>query len=544
MLNARMLLDSISPQYMACGGVSMAKLKVVRPNGQAKSQTEISNDSELELTFESRLVYSHKYGKKPLANGSIEFLNGMSTGWPGTWNTRLNKHVFLAAKSGWDLPEIEKLWREYAPNPNDTQDIATIKSAFTAAKKNPFSTIGHISEPWSHSLDLNKRGRPLSTLKNLMHVFNNLAHGDPFVVHDEFAVEDRWVKGMPWGDQSERAVSDPDCRRIKEYLTQQFNMEPDVGKILEAILIFADKNRIHPVRHFLNGLEWDGKKRAEKWLETYLGAAGPREYLKAVGLKTLVAMVARVFKPGIKFDHMPIWEGMQGIGKSSAARILSEPWFSDASLNIGDKDAVINMQGGWINELGELAAMNRSELNTLKEFLVRQDDKIRPPYGRLPVKYPRQNIFIGTTNNQNYLKDKTGNRRFWPVKVNGLKRADLTKDRDQLLAEALYRYKLGTTLYLNDEQERLARTEQGLRIEHDELQDVIADYLAKQSENFLEGFRMTKLMEGGGPCHHLRDDQATQNRIGAALRGLGYQSKSTWCSALKRNAHIWSKVSS
>lgn len=386
-------------------------------------------------------------------------------------------------------------------------------------------------DDWRTLIERNKQdGRPLNNLKNLLLIFDNLAEGEPFVAKDEFSVENQWIKEMPWGVTIGNPIDEDDCRRIKEFLTRQYRMEPAVEKILEALLIRADKSRFHPVREFVLGLEWDGVERAETWLKTYLGAEGPDEYLRAVGLKTLVAMIARVFEPGCKHDHVLILEGNQGAGKSTTARILSAPWFSDSYLNVNDKDSVMNMHGVWVNELGELSAMNRSEVNTLKEFVSRQVDKIRPPYGRLSVKYPRQNIFIGTTNNRDYLKDKTGNRRFWPVKIKKLKWKMLKADRDQLLAEAYAWWKMGEPLYLDTkEQDRLARIEQDLRLEHDELQDALADFLNDPRSIIGKEFSFFELLENGpAALGGLRNDRATQMRIGNILRSLGYDNEVQW----------------
>lgn len=396
-------------------------------------------------------------------------------------------------------------------------------------------------DDWRKLLERNQQdGRPKTTLKNLILIFKNLANSEAFVAHDEFAIEDKWLKVMPWGNRVDTPISDNDCRRIKNYLSAHFRMEPGIDKILEALLIFADENRFHPVREYISALRWDGVERCEEWLTTYLGATGPKEYLRAVGLKTLVAMVARVYEPGIKHDHVTILEGNQGAGKSTTARILSAPWFSDSFLNVNDKDSVMNMHGVWVNELGELSAMNRSEVNTLKEFVSRQVDKIRPPYGRLSVKFPRQNIFIGTTNNRDYLKDKTGNRRFWPIKIRRLKWKKLEADRDQLLAEAYAWYKLGEPLYMDKAQSALARVEQDLRMEHDELQDALADFLVDKNCPLKKEFTFFELLEDGPSAFRgLRNDRQCQMRVGSILRSLGYDNESKWSEKVGKNVRKW-----
>lgn len=395
---------------------------------------------------------------------------------------------------------------------------------------------------WRVNLEKNiQDGRPKHTLKNLLLIFRELAEGEPFIMQDQFAVEVKWVRNTPWGNEVGGSLTDGDCRRIKNYLSKHFRMEPGVEKILEALLICAEENNFHPVRDFVSRLQWDGKERAERWLETYLGATGPQKYLRAVGLKTLVAMIARVFQPGVKFDHVLILEGLQGAGKSSTARILSSPWFSDTYLDVNNKDAVLNMQGTWINELGELSAMNRSEVNTLKEFVTRQTDKIRPPYGRLTMSYPRQNIFIGTTNNKDYLRDATGNRRFWPVEVEQLDFEGLKRDRDQLLAEAYAWWKMGEPLYLADEEEQAqALAQQAARLEYDELEGVISELV--DSPAIGSHFTIYQLMQAGrGEMDGLRNDRATQMRIGPILRKLGFCNDKAWDKKQKKTVRKWHK---
>jgi predicted P-loop ATPase len=219
----------------------------------------------------------------------------------------------------------------------------------------------------------------------------------------------------------------------------------------------SHSRKFHPVRKYLENLKWDGQKRLDTWLIDYCGAVDDnQDYVKAVGRKTLCAAVARVFKPGIKFDHVLVLEGVQNIGKSGVCRILGGEWFADFKMNAAEKDTVQMMQGKWIVEMAELHAARQTDLDTLKAFLTRQVDEARFAYGRLPGQYPRQGIFIATYNpgpDGTYLKDDTGNRRWWPVRCNGVPLgsryfnfAGLTVIRDQLFAEATARWKAGEAL--------------------------------------------------------------------------------------------------
>lgn len=397
------------------------------------------------------------------------------------------------------------------------------------------------SGDWKSTLERNQTdGKPKPTFQNIKLVLENCTDGEPFIGRNLFKVSDVWLDETPWGSKVDGTVNDTDLIKIKNYMSKNFRLEVSVEKILEVLILLAYENSFHPVEDFLNELEWDGTPRVDNWLKTYLNANGPSGYLQAVGRKTLVAMIARVLEPGIKFDNVLILEGDQGIGKSTTARILADPWFSDSHIDITDKDAVMNMQGVWVYEIGELSAMSRADVKTLKSFITRQVDKIRPPYGRLPVEYPRQSVFIGTTNDQEYLKDATGNRRFWPVLVGKLKRRELKKDRDQLLAEAKFLYDMGEPLWLEDESvENLARGQQLNRVERDILEDVVSDFMKSGAEGFDETcFRMVdlfKFLEGGT----MKMDRQTQMRIGHVLTNLGYKRKRKMVN--KINTWWWEK---
>ena len=242
--------------------------------------------------------------------------------------------------------------------------------------------------------------------------------------------------------------------------------------------------RYHPIKEYFEGLpEWDGVVRAERVLIDYLGATD-NEYVRAVTRKTLCAAVDRVFHPGKKFDNMTVLNGAQGIGKSTLITRLGGDWYSD-SLNISDmndKTAAEKLQGYWILEIGELAGMKKADIDKVKAFISRQDDKYRASFGRRVTPHPRQCVFFGTTNSENgYLRDITGNRRFWNVKVPGgsdLKPWDLTQEVvDQIWAEVLCLVKKGEKLYLDADVEAMARIEQNAAMEQDEREGFVREYL-------------------------------------------------------------------
>ncbi len=369
-------------------------------------------------------------------------------------------------------------------------------------------------------------GRPKCTLKNVILILTNVVPGGgPIFKRNEFANVDHYSSDTPWGGRDGQELNDIDLVLIKVYLADHWRFEPASTMILEAIQKLAWANKYHPIRDYLDGLEWDGVSRLEGWLTSYLGAVGPREYIRAVGTKTLTAMVARVMRPGCKYDTVLVLEGPQGCGKSSAVKMLADPWSSDAMIDIASKDAVLAMRLAWVMELGELSSMRKADIDQLKQFITQPVDRIRVPYGRLPETFPRQSIFIGTTNSSEYLKDTTGNRRFWPVTVSQCDFARLKKDRDQLLAEAKVFWEMGETLYLNSEIEKVAQEEQSQRVFVDELVGQIEGFLNNPREGFpVENFAISDLFGDFG----LPELRATpghtpaQMRVASALRLLGY----------------------
>jgi putative DNA primase/helicase len=238
-------------------------------------------------------------------------------------------------------------------------------------------------------------------------------------------------------------------------------------------------------------------------------------------------MIARVFEPGCKFDHVLILQGETGIRKSTAVRVLaSDDWFSDTTFDIKDKDAVMNITSAWVIELGELSSMKKADIDHLKEFISRTTDRIRVPYGKRIEMFPRQCVFIGTTNNEEFLKDPTGNRRYWPVNVTFCDTDALKKDRDQLFAEAYYTWGLGEKLFLDDSvAASQALKEQESRREKDIFEELLENYFesAECDLDIKEGFLVSELFdEYKGPLRKQRMTTSEIVRATGALRKLGF----------------------
>ena len=301
----------------------------------------------------------------------------------------------------------------------------------------------------------------------------------------------------------------------------------------------AREIRVHPVRDYLTSLRWDGVPRLEQWVITYLGAEDTI-LNRAIAARWMISGVARIMQPGAKVDHMLILEGPQGGKKSSAIKTLAgAEWFTDELAEIGSKDAAQQMRGIWIVEFAELDAISRAEVSRIKAFLTRTTDRYRPPYERYIITVPRQCIFAGSVNPETYLRDETGNRRFWPVRCGHIDIAALSRDRDQLWAEAAARYCEGAIWWFEEpELIALAKAEQDQRYHADAWDSRIDRWLLYERRRVNHGYgnyddwrdeeieRQTPLtdvsvgeiLEGALGIEPARWTKADQMRIGAYLK--------------------------
>jgi hypothetical protein len=321
-----------------------------------------------------------------------------------------------------------------------------------------------------------------------------------------------------WRAPHNRAIRDEDVTEIQKWI--QHNGIPRIGKdiIHDAVRYVAVKSSFHPVRDYLSSLEWDGVPRVGEWLSVYLGAEGTA-YTKGIGQMFLIAMIARTFQPGAKADYMMVLEGKQGLMKSSACRALASPWFSDQLPDIGTKDAAQHLRGKWLIEAAEMHALSKAETTTLKAFVTRQEERYRPPYGRLEVIEPRQCVFIGTTNKAVYLRDETGGRRFWPVKCGTIDIHKLAADRDQLFAEGVHLYRAGATWWPDkDFEAKCIAPEQASRYDHDDWKQPVTQWLAMQAD--------ATLIEVATKALNIRKEdfrREHQLRIAAIMEQSGWQ---------------------
>ena len=349
---------------------------------------------------------------------------------------------------------------------------------------------------WITGLTKDGNNRFEKTINNAVLILEN----DPLlkgkIVTDEFASCGMALGKLPWDQRDEkRRWRDVDDAGFYRYMETYYGLTGR-EKLDNALLICSAQNRINDVKQYLQGLSWDGKKRLDSLLIDYLGAED-NIYTRVVMKKALCAAVARAVVGGVKFDYMPILVGAQGIGKSTFLAMLGKDWFSDSLTTFEGKEAAELIQGTWINEIGELTAFTKQETQVIKQFLSKTDDIYRAAYGRRTEKYPRRCVFFGTSNEQEFLKDVTGNRRFWPVDV-GLYPAkksvweDLPKEVDQIWAEAYVYWQLGEKLFLTKEEEAIAEAAQEEHRETSAKEGIIRDFLEKKIPVDWNSYDLTK----------------------------------------------------
>jgi predicted P-loop ATPase len=379
---------------------------------------------------------------------------------------------------------------------------------------------------WISRAQRDRQGEPRPNLYNAMIALREDARISDLFSYDEMLRAPILCRPVPGGAMNAdnepfqaRPVRDADVTALQELL-QASGLEK-VGRdtVHQAVDLRADERRFHPVRDYLDALRWDGTPRLAIWLAYHLGAEDT-EYHRRIGCMFLVAMVARIFEPGCKADYMPIFEGPQGTLKSTACRVLGGQWFSDSlpDIRTAGKDVAQHLNGKWLIEVAEMSALDKAEASALKAFVTRAVERYRPSYGRKEVIEPRQCVFIGTTNKAAYLRDETGGRRFWPVKVGFIDIGALTRDRDQLFAEAVHLYRQGSRWWPDADFERqFIAPEQEARYEADAWEEAI--------KGFLTGKEKTTVLEVARDALNIelrRIGTADQRRITAALERLGW----------------------
>ncbi|KAB2952487.1 MAG: hypothetical protein F9K19_17265 [Rhizobiaceae bacterium] len=409
----------------------------------------------------------------------------------------------IAGEYGWTrAPEV---------GPDDFEDLPALPaSSFPAV--------------WGATIQRSSKGDPLPTLTNASIFLASINETEGLGLR--YNLMRQWEESMH-GEVDDATIG---VLRIK---IERAGMRR-IGKDLtgDAVTQVARRHSYHPVRDYLSALMHDGEKRIDTWLSNYLGSEDT-PLTRAIGRAFLIAMVARVEKPGCKHDSMLMLAGDQGIGKSTACSILAGEWFGDKLPSLADNavEASRYIQGKWLVEAGELEALRKAEAETLKAFISCQDDEGRAPYGRRYRRFPRQTVLVGTTNSTEYLRDTTGNRRYWPVQCGkSLDLDGLERDRDQLFAEARDAFNAGVPWHLSDEMEKQARVAQEAVREQDAWEDVVREYL--DGTDF-DGNRRDKIKASdclaflGIPTAH--QGMRESKRMAGVLRALGWQRRHSEC---------------
>jgi predicted P-loop ATPase len=433
---------------------------------------------------------------------------------------------------GWDIADaIDSGWsdtrlREFILNTRDYEQIA-VPADTSKSISTPNSANAEVdSMAWTVGLMTTDKGKVLDCRENVFLYVNNHPELVGMVAYDEFALRIIKRKPAPWDIpfDGDAEWSDNDSLELALWLAQQYDLPiRSMDSINHAIKLAASRNAFDPLLEYLDGLVWDKTPRIQSWLTDYAGVEST-EYSALAGRLFLISMIARAYKPGCIMRAMPVFEGQQFRGKSSIARILAGEWFSDSPLDLKGKDGFINIQGTWLHEIAELGSFNNQEAPIIKAYLSSASDRFRSPFDKYAKDYPRRTVFFGTTNEDIYLRDKTGNSRFWPLRteaVSDINLDGLTQARDQLFAEAVALYKAGERWHpLADEQIRLFVPEQTLREYDDPWEGRIEDWL------HLETFSSTSVSDVLSNCLKIESGKQTQAnaiQVGKILTRLGWK---------------------
>lgn len=408
-----------------------------------------------------------------------------------------------------------------------------VKAQFTKERMEQ-ATIDFTEDNWQTALELDKQGKIKDTLDNIVLIIRNDSELESIAFNkhrDGIDARD----GLPW-EQMKGGWNDSDNAALKVYLSNKYGIYSPT-KTKDAILAVAAERSYHPIKEYLDHLpEWDGTDRVETLLIDYFNATD-NSYTRAVTRKMMVAAVARIVHPGTKFDSVLILNGPQGIGKSTFFAKLAGDWFSDSLTltDMKDKAGPEKLQGYWILELGELAGMRKTDVEVVKSFISRSDDKYRASYGVNVESHPRQCIIVGSTNAESgFLRDITGNRRFWPVRISGDGKRKAWQmsvyDVEQIWAETLVLYAKGEKLYLEGSDVELATNEQADAMESDEREGLVRTYLdtlLPDDWNDLSLYERRNYLNGS--------EFGGESRVGTVERTLVCNME-IWCECFGRDA--------
>lgn len=368
---------------------------------------------------------------------------------------------------------------------NDKNVKITIGTEKLEAAKDEFGgdveTLDEADGEWLSQMTTTKQGKYEETIANMLLILKNDPNLTGLGARNLFSDRNEVHRKLPWQRNGEY-WSDIDDAGLRNYMEKVYGLQGR-QKLTDALALVFEENAYHPVKKYLAGLKWDGKPRLERIFIDYLGAENSR-YVKDVTRKTLVAAVSRIYRPGCKFDYMLTLIGKQGIGKSYIIKKLAMSWFSDSITDIKGKEAYEALDGVWIMEMGELAALKKQEREAIKGYISKQEDTYRKAFARNVTVNKRQCIFIGTTNDTEFLNDSTGGRRFWIIETDEKKRTktvwdDLSQaEVDQIWAEAIHYYNKGENImHLEKEVAEEAESLQARHSQHNSYIGIIQEYL-------------------------------------------------------------------
>jgi len=444
---------------------------------------------------------------------------------------RLHRFGSLDANSDPDTPVSRlpstKAMLDFALG--DARTSAQLAADRLSEASEDFGAPAPEGEDWKGRLQFSEKGALLQTIGNAVLILMNDEHYEGAFGYDELRNSIVILKDLPWrkaggSRRNDMVWQDADDSALRYDLERRYGFSSK-DKLFDAVNVVAQKRAFHPVRDYLDTLDWDGTPRLDTLLVDYLGAEDT-PYVRAVTRKAFTAAVRRIYVPGCKFDYMLTLRGEQGRGKSTLLKILGGPFFSDSFTTLQGKDAYEQVLGVWILEMGELAGLRKAEIETIKMYLSKQSDRFRPAYGRRTQEFPRQCVFIATTNETQFLRDQTGNRRFWVVDLPGRPTRSVWDDlpglRDQVWAEAVCRHRDGESLYLPQELERDARAVQEEFAEEDPRAGQIAAFLERprpEGWDFMDVYDRVNWLDSGASGDEPLQYVSTIEIFVEALRG-------------------------
>ena len=372
---------------------------------------------------------------------------------------------------------------------------------------------------WKDQLARTENGSLIAHMQNVELILGNDERWAGVITFSAFSSKIVKLRTPPYGGGT-GDWGDIDDIRVMKWLAQQYNLRVKASSVIEAVSVVAHDNSFHPVRNYLNKLEWDRVPRLDTWLNTVMGVT-QSGYSAKVGKRWMISAVARVMRPGCKADSVMILEGGQGEGKSTAMSILGGDWFMDTPFALGDKDGFQAIRGKWIIELGELDSFNKAESTKAKQFFSASTDTYRESYGRRTNDVPRQCVFVGTTNQDEYLKDATGNRRYWPVACTKVDLEQLREIRDQLWAEAMFCYEAGEIWWVNRDETAMFSEAQDERFVVDEWEGPILTWL--EESQIGETTSGSEVLASALKLDFGHWGKPEQMRVGAIMHRLGWR---------------------